>query len=101
MTSLPPPNLNHIDPQGLLNYFENSWQLNEPLFTAMQDPKAFYQPTDPLRHPPIFYLGHTAAFYINKLTLAGLLKKGFNDYFEKLFAEGIDPKLAEHAKQQG
>jgi len=45
-------------------------------------------------------LGHTAAFYINKLTLAGLLKKGFNDYVEKLFAEGIDLKLAEHAKQQ-
>lgn len=30
---------------------------------------AFYEKHERLRHPPIFYMGHTAAFHINKLHL--------------------------------
>ena len=32
--------------------------------------QAFYLRPEPLRHPLIFYLGHTAVFYINKLIVA-------------------------------
>ena len=32
----------------------------ERLFDIVKDPKAFYQKADPLRHPIIFYYGHTA-----------------------------------------
>ena len=38
------------------------------------DESAFYKCPDRLRLPLIFYFGHTAAVYVNKLVLAGLLK---------------------------
>ena len=49
-----------------------------------------------MRNPLIFYWGHTAAFYINKLVLAGLLEKGINPHFEQIFAVGVDPDLPEN-----
>lgn len=76
-------------------YFQSSWQLYEWLFSALKSEAAFYQQPDPLRHPLIFYWGHTAAFYINKLCLAGLLEKGINPRYEILFAKGVDPEAAD------
>jgi len=38
----------------------------------------------------IFYFGHTAAFYVNKLVLAGLLQERVNFPFETLFETGVD-----------
>ena len=38
----------------------------------------------------IFYFGHTAIFYINKLVASGALKERINPHFEMLFAVGVD-----------
>lgn len=47
---------------------------------------------DPLRHPLIFYLGHTAAFFINKLISSRVLKNSdrINADLEQLVAIGVD-----------
>lgn len=47
---------------------------------------------DPLRHPLIFYLGHTAAFYVNKLISARILKNSerIDSDIEWLVAIGVD-----------
>lgn len=76
-----------------LAYFEDAWRLNERLFGAIC-PAAFEQQPDPLRHPLIFYYGHTAAFYINKLVLAGLLPSGVAPHLELLLEKGVDPARA-------
>jgi len=41
-------------------YFNFCYERYERLFDIVKDPKAFYQKADPLRHPIIFYNGHTA-----------------------------------------
>ena len=38
----------------------------------------------------IFYLGHTAAFYINKLIVARIRNERINPRFESMFAVGAD-----------
>ena len=51
---------------------------------------AFYLRPEPLRHPLIFYLGHTATFYINKLIVAKITNQRINPRFESMFAVGVD-----------
>jgi len=85
-----------LEQQQLLEYFRNSWAAYEWLFSSIPDEATYYMAPDPLRHPLIFYWGHTAAFYINKLVAAGLLDEGINPHFEELFAKGVDPNLPEH-----
>lgn len=53
--------------------FNDSFNLYEHLSDQV-DEEGHYIIADPLRHPLIFYLGHTAAFYINKLISARILK---------------------------
>ena len=62
------------------------------LFSSIKDEKTLYQSPDPLRNPLIFYLGHTAAFYINKFKLAGYLERGIDEKLDHLFAVGVDPE---------
>jgi hypothetical protein len=50
-------------------------------------------PVHGLRHPQIFYYGHTACLYVNKLRLAGVLTKPVNPYFESIFEVGVDEML--------
>ena len=49
-------------------------------------------PADPLRFPLIFYLAHTAVFYINKLVSGRVIKHidRINPNFESKFAVGVD-----------
>ena len=75
--SLPPVRLEALTNRDLLDYFKNTWELYELLFSAIERDDSLYLNPDPLRHPLIFYLGHTAVFYINKLKLAGLIGSGF------------------------
>ena len=56
----------------LLAYFHQTWEQYESLFTCLADSQAWFTKAIPLRHPLIFYFGHTATFYINKL-MAGRL----------------------------
>ena len=71
------PILNEGSPQEkreeILNYFKATWELDDRLYDSLIDEDAFYLRADPLRHPLIFYIGHTATFYINKLILAGII----------------------------
>ncbi len=76
--------------QEILTYFQNSWELYERLFDVMANDEAYLQRADPLRHPLIFYLGHTATFFINKLALAKVITERVNPRFESIFAIGVD-----------
>lgn len=93
MESFSPVRLDRLDTRSLEQYFQNTWALYEWLFSGIRDDKTLYLNPDPLRHPLIFYLGHTAVFYINKLVIAGLLpeSKRINPAFELLFEQGVDP----------
>ncbi|QKJ23320.1 5-histidylcysteine sulfoxide synthase [Poseidonibacter lekithochrous] len=71
-------------------YFLQTYELDEKLFDLIKDEKCFYKQPNRLRHPLIFYFGHTATFFINKLTLANILPNRVNKDFESKFAVGVD-----------
>ena len=71
-------------------YFQTTWELYENLFEVMASDEAYFLRADPLRHPLIFYLGHTAVFFINKLVLAKSISDRVNPRFESIFAIGVD-----------
>ena len=77
--------------EDLVRYFKASWKLNDSLFSSIIDEKSFFLSPDPLRNPLIFYLGHTAAFYVNKMRSAGLIKEGVNKRYDVIFEKGVDP----------
>lgn len=61
--------------QSLQAYFDNTWMLTESLFAGLQGEEAFMRrPSHGLRHPLVFYYGHAAALYVNKLRAAGILQ---------------------------
>lgn len=76
--------------QELKQYFNDTWALYQSLFEVINNEQAYYKKAEPLRHPLIFYFGHTATFFINKLTLGKLIDKRINDHFESMFAIGVD-----------
>ncbi len=76
--------------QEIRDYFHNSADLFELLFTMFRDDNVFYQQSEPTRHPMIFYFGHTATFFINKLILGGVITQRINPDFESMFAVGVD-----------
>ncbi|MGC9150793.1 MAG: 5-histidylcysteine sulfoxide synthase [Microbacter sp.] len=86
--------LQHGDPttkrEEILHYFEKTWEIDEKLYTQLKSDDIFYHRGDPLRHVIIFYMGHTAVFYINKLMLAKIIHQRINPEFESLFAIGVD-----------
>ncbi|MTJ13826.1 5-histidylcysteine sulfoxide synthase [Anabaena sp. UHCC 0187] len=86
------PKLDHCSSQTILNYFENSWNLEETLFKSLISEDTFYLNPDSLRNKLIFYLGHSAVFYINKLISVGLLENRINPQYEILFELGVDPE---------
>ena len=73
--------------QQTLDYFDNTWTLTELLFTAVRDEASLYLPPyHQLRHPLIFYYGHVASLYVNKLRLAEVIDEPINiDYEAQLF----------------
>ena len=71
-------------------YFNQTADLYESLFQALTCDEAYYVNPIHLRHPLIFYYGHTNTFFINKLILAGLITKRVNPDFESMFAIGVD-----------
>ncbi len=72
------------------DYFLSTFDRYERLFETLAGRRAFLERPIALRHPLIFYLGHTATFFVNKLVLAGLLTERINPQFESLFAVGVD-----------
>ena len=55
--------------QELSAYFKNTWSTYESLFSLINNDDAYFLRPEPLRHPLVFYFGHTATFYVNKLIL--------------------------------
>ncbi|MDO8436880.1 MAG: 5-histidylcysteine sulfoxide synthase [Nitrosomonadaceae bacterium] len=71
-------------------YFHATSDRYEQLFEMLRGDEAYYKKPISLRHPLIFYLGHTATFFTNKLLLAGLIKERINPRMESMFAVGVD-----------
>lgn len=86
-----PFSLDNFSQETLLDYFQNAWELEDILMKSIQGEETFALNPDPLRNPLIFYLGHTPAFYLNKLLMVNLLEKGLNPRYEMLFGVGVDP----------
>jgi len=73
----------------ILDYFVFTWEQYESLFHPLED-EALYARAEPLRHPLIFYFGHTATFYINKMILAQITDARVDPDLEAMFAIGVD-----------
>jgi len=71
-------------------YFHATLDRTELLFETLHGEEAYFEKPIPLRHPLIFYLGHTSTFFINKLLIAGLVKERINPKLESMFAVGVD-----------
>ena len=76
--------------QEIADYFNFTFERYESLFATLSDDQAYFQKSIPLRHPLIFYFGHTATFFVNKMLLAGLIDKRIDPKFESMFAVGVD-----------
>ncbi len=74
----------------ILDYFHATFDRYEQLFEVLTCDEAYSKKSIALRHPLIFYFGHTATFFINKLLLAGLIDHRINPKFESIFAVGVD-----------
>ena len=87
------PDLNHANEslrETIRQHFNETWQRYESLFETLVSDEAYYIKPIALRHPLLFYLGHTATFFTNKLHLAGLMPQRINPTFESMFAVGVD-----------
>ncbi|MDA9194067.1 5-histidylcysteine sulfoxide synthase [Alphaproteobacteria bacterium] len=74
----------------ILEYFHKTFSLYESIFDCLVDDDAYYARANMLRHPLIFYYGHTAVFYINKLNVAKLINERIDPHLESTLAIGVD-----------
>src|SRR6266568_1949540 len=81
--------LNEGDPERkraeILEYFHRTYDIDERLYDTLKHDETFYLRADRLRHPLIFYFGHTANFFINKLTIARVIDTRIYPRFESMF----------------
>jgi len=71
-------------------YFLNTWNVYENLFEGLADDSVFYERPEPLRHPLIFYFGHTATFFANKLVVSKIIDRRIRPNIESMMAIGVD-----------
>jgi len=76
--------------QEIKEYFHNTYELYEKVFKVLKDDTVFYEKSEITRHPMIFYFGHTATFFINKLVNMKIINERVNPSFESIFAVGVD-----------
>lgn len=88
------PILDGGDPEAkreeIRRYFHTTLDRYESLFETLASDEAYYIKPITLRHPLIFYLGHTATFFTNKLILAQVITNRINPKLESMFAVGVD-----------
>jgi 5-histidylcysteine sulfoxide synthase len=91
LQALPLINLEICSRQDILDYFNNVWTLTEILFSSLKNESTYIRPPyHELRHPLIFYYGHPAVLYHNKLRLAGIVNEPVDLYLEKILETGVD-----------
>lgn len=76
--------------EEILQYFHQTFSLYESLFECLANDEAYYRKASDLRHPLIFYFGHTAVFFINKLNVANLIDQRIDPALESSLAIGVD-----------
>ena len=76
--------------QEILDYFHDSFTLYESIFDCLASDEGFYTKANSLRHPLIFYYGHTSVFFINKLNVANLIDQRVDEKIESTCAIGVD-----------
>jgi 5-histidylcysteine sulfoxide synthase/putative 4-mercaptohistidine N1-methyltranferase len=90
----PMPLLTGADPEAkraeILACFHAVYSQYERLFDCLADDGAFTRRANPLRHPLIFYYGHTACFFINKLNAMRLVTERVDPRLESVLAIGVD-----------
>ena len=74
----------------LRRYFHQTCELYDRLFALIRDEASYYERHEPLRHPLIFYFGHPAVFYVNKLIAGRLIPARIDPHLESMFAVGVD-----------
>lgn len=74
----------------LSRYFIQTFDLYDALFDCLATQDAWYQKSIPLRHPLIFYYGHTATFFVNKLMAGQWLDHRIDPDIESTMAIGVD-----------
>jgi 5-histidylcysteine sulfoxide synthase len=87
--------LDRCNRQEIRAYFDRVWHLEDRLWQSLVSNDVYYFNPDPLRNLLIFYLGHSVAFYINKLIKVELLPQRVDPDFEILFEVGVDPEKPE------
>ncbi|WP_456451096.1 5-histidylcysteine sulfoxide synthase [Hydrogenimonas sp.] len=92
--ALRPVSLHGTDPEAkreeIRRAFHASFDAFESLYGLLASDEAFYHRPEHLRHPHIFYFGHTAVFFVNKLVLAKIIDTRINPKLESIFAVGVD-----------
>lgn len=75
----------------IMEALEAQMNMEEALYGQLSS-RSFFQRAEPLRHPLIFYYGHTAVFFINKLVLGMYLAQEdrIDPDLESLCAVGVD-----------
>ena len=76
--------------QKILDYFHDTFTLYESIFECLACDEAYYLKANSLRHPLIFYYGHTSVFFINKLNVANLIDERVDPKVESTLAVGVD-----------
>lgn len=80
----------HAKREEIRQYFHQTYDGYESLFTCLKNDDAYYARPELLRHPLIFYFGHTATFFINKLRVAKIINYRVDKQIESMFAIGVD-----------
>lgn len=75
---------------SLRHYFLDTFERYESLFECLANDEAYMVKSIALRHPLIFYYGHTATFFINKLLLTHMIDTRVDQRMESIFAVGVD-----------
>lgn len=76
--------------EEIKRYFLQTYELDEKLFDLLKSKDYLYEQPNRLRHPLIFYYGHTATFFMNKLNVSNIVTRRVNKNFESIFAIGVD-----------
>ena len=88
------PIINSGDPeekrQEIKDYFNETYDVYEKLFEVIEDDKGYFERADRLRHPLVFYFGHTATFFVNKLRVAKIISDRVCSRMEAMLAIGVD-----------